>query len=230
MAWTSPTLRRVTCAIALPGFPLALLIGSLVSPTDSTNNADQLAAVVTHPGHWQAAALLELLAAALVPFAVAGVIHLVQRRGAGLANAAAVLGVLGALGMASIGLRHLFIGALSAARDPGGSSVLDALDNQVGIILFPLMLALPIAWILLAGAAARARFVSRWLVLGAVIYALVDNFPLPFAEQIQGLVGILTFGAIAAAMLRLSDEQWQSPRLPAPPSDVDSTRVVRAHG
>ena len=37
----APALRRRACALALPGIPLALLAGTLVSPTDSTENAVQ---------------------------------------------------------------------------------------------------------------------------------------------------------------------------------------------
>lgn len=206
MAVTSPALRRVSTAIALPGFPLALLLGSLVSPTGSSANTDQLVAAGTDPNRWQAAALFELLAAALVPFAIAGVLHRVRHRGAGLANSAAVLGVLGSLGMAAISFRHLFIGALSAAHDPTANSVLDALDNRGGVAIFALMMALPVALVLLAGATARAGLVSAWVVPGAIVFALVDSFPLPWAEEVQGLVGLVTFGVIAAATLRSVDE------------------------
>src|SRR5581483_27922 len=91
----APTLRRRVCALALPAFPLALLAGTLVSPTDSTSNGPQLLAAAAHGGRWNAAAACELLAAVVFPFAIAGVVHAVRSRGARLANVAAVLGALG---------------------------------------------------------------------------------------------------------------------------------------
>ena len=207
----APALRRRTCALALPGIPLALLAGTLVSPTDSTDNAAQLQAAAAHAGRWQAAALLELLTAALFPLAAAGIVHLVRRRGASLAHLGAVAAGLGTLGMAAIALRHLFIYGLTATDQTSALRVLDRLDNHAGAVAFPLMIAGPLAWILLSGAAARAGLVSRWVGLGAVAFAVSDSLPIPAAEEIQGVIGIATFGAIAVRMLRLGDEEWESP-------------------
>lgn len=207
----APALRRRACALALPGIPLALLAGTLVSPTDSTDNAVQLRAAAAHAGRWQGAALLELLTAALFPLAVAGIVHLVRRRGAALAHVGALFGGLGTLGMTAIALRHLFIYGLAGTDQASALRVLDRVDNHAGAIAMPLMIAGPLAWILLAGAAARARLVSRWVVAGAVAFAFSDSLPIPAAEAIQGGIGIVTFGALGLNLLRLGDEQWETP-------------------
>ncbi len=214
----SIALRRRACALALPGIPVALLASALVSPTDSIENAVQLRAAAAHAGRWQAAALLELLTAALFPLAVAGVVHLVRRRGAALANAGAIFGVLGTIGMTSIALRHLFIYGLTAVNPASGVRVLDQLDNHAGAIALPLMIAGPLTWILLAGAAARAGLATRWLVLGMIAFAASDSLPIPAAEEIQGLIGIAVFGVLGLSLLRLDDEQWGSP-VPTAPAD-----------
>jgi hypothetical protein len=158
----APALRRRACALALPGIPVALLAGTLVSPTDSTENAVQLQAAAAHAGRWQGAALLELLTATLFPLAAAGIVHLVRRRGATLAHLGALLGGLGTLGMTSIALRHLFIYGLTATDHASALKVLDRLDNHAGAIAFPLMMAGPLAWIVLSGAAVRGEFVVEW--------------------------------------------------------------------
>jgi hypothetical protein len=207
----APALRRRACALALPGVPVALLAATLVSPTDSTDNAVQLRVAAAHAGRWQAAALLELLTAALFPLAAIGIVHLVRRRGAALAHVGALLAGLGTLGMTSIALRHLFVYGLTATDETSGLRVLDRLDNHGGAIAFPLMVAGPLAWIALSGAAARARLAPRWVVAGAVVFMISDSLPVPAAEELQSLIGILTFGAIALRMLRLDDEQWESP-------------------
>ncbi len=209
----APALRRRACALALPGIPLAFLLSSLVSPTDSDQNADQLRAAAAHAGRWQAAALLELLAAALFPLAVAGIVHLVRRRGATLAHLGALLGGLGTLGVTSIALRHLYIYGLTATDRPAALHVLDRLDNHAGAIAMPLMIAGPLALLLLSGAAARARLAPRWVVYGAAGFAIIDMLPIPAAEEIQGLIGIATFGMLALRMLQLSDQQWEAPAM-----------------
>jgi len=207
---SAPSLRRRACALALLGIPLALLVGSLVSPTDSNDNAAQLHAAAAHAARWQGAALLELLTAALFPLAAPGVVHLVRRRGTGLAHVGALLAGLGTLGMASIALRHLFVYGLTAADQQTALRVLDRLDSHAGAVAMPLMIAGPLTWIVLSAAAARAGLAPRWIVVGMVAFAFVDTFPIPAAEEIQGLVGLATFGAIAFRMLRLGDVEWET--------------------
>ena len=221
----APALRRRACALALPAFPLALLVGAFVAPTESIENADQLRAAAAHPGRWQGAALLELLAAVLIPLGVAGVVHLVRRRGATLAHVAALLGGLGTIGMASIGFRHLFLYGLTATDEASALNVMDRLDGHAGALAMPLMIAAPLCWIVLAGAAARAGLVSRWVVAGMVVFAVVDTLPIPAAEELQGLVGLAAFGAIALRMLRLDDEQWESPALATPAEEARRTEL-----
>jgi hypothetical protein len=208
----APAVRRRACALALPSIPLVLLIGTLVSPTDSIDNAAQLRAAAAHAGRWQAAALLELLTAALFPLAAAGIVHLVRRRGAALAHVGALFAGLGTLGMTAIALRHLFIYGLTAADQTTALRVLDRLDTHAGAAAMPLMIAGPLAWIALAGAAARAGYVSRWVVLGAVAFAVADMLPIPAAEELQGLIGIATFGTISVRMLVLGDAEWEAAR------------------
>lgn len=207
----TPVLRRRVCALALPAIPLALLAGSLVTPTDSDANGAQLRAAAAHAGRWQGAALFELLTAALFPLAAVGIVHLVRRRGAALANVGAVLAGLGTLGMTSIALRHLYIYALTATDRHSALAVLDRLDNHAGAILFPLMMAGPIAWILLSGAAVRAGLAPRWTIAGAIAFMVVDMLPIPAAEEIQSVVGIVTFATIAVGLLRVDEQQREAP-------------------
>lgn len=103
---TRPSRRAQACALALPLFPVALALGSLVSPTDSVKNADQLRAAAAHGGAWQAAALVELASAALLALGVAALVSAVRERGRMLSTVGGGLGVLGAIGMTLIAARH----------------------------------------------------------------------------------------------------------------------------
>jgi hypothetical protein len=62
------------------------------------------------------------------------------------------------------------------------------------------MFAGPFALIFLAAAAARAGLVSRWAVAGAVVFFLSDMLPIPAAEELQGVIGIVTFAVVARAI------------------------------
>jgi hypothetical protein len=194
------TARRTACAIALFAFPLVFLTATLVSPTDSTDNATQLAAAATHGARWSAAALLELLAAALLPLIAAGVAGAVRNRGARLANVGAILGVLGTLGMAAIAFRHVFIYGLASIGSDDALHALDRVDHVFGPVALPLMFAAPLALIILAAAAVRAGLAPRWVIAGAVLFFISDMLPIPAAEEVQGIVGIATFAVLARSV------------------------------
>lgn len=208
----STSFRRRASAAALPGIPLALLAGSLISPTDSTDNAPQLRAAAAHGARWDAAAFCELLAALLFPLAAAGVASVVRQRGSRLATIGAALAGLGSIGMASIALRHLFIYGLATAPQATALHALDRVDNAAGPVILLFMFAGPIALIVLCSAAARARYVPSWTIGAAVVFFISDSLPIPAAEEIQGLIGIVTFGLVALRLLRLeADSRHATP-------------------
>lgn len=193
--------RLVVCALALPAFPLVLLAGNLATPTDSGDNAVQLLAAARHGTAWAAAADLELLAAALIPLGVAAVLSVVRGRGRGLATAAGLVGVLGTLGMAAIAFRHMYVFGLAGIDQSPALHVLDRVDGTFGPAVLPLMVAAPVTYILLAAAAARARLAPPWLVLGAVLFFVSDLLPIPGAEVVQMLAGVITLVLLARAVL-----------------------------
>lgn len=195
------TSRRTVCALALPAFPLALLVGSLIAPTDSTDNATQLVAAAHHGDRWGAAAFCELLAAVLLPFAVAGVVQVVRERGATLANVGGVLGVLGTIGMAAIGFRHVFIYGMAGVDQAQALHALDRVDDFFGPPVLLTMFCAPFALIVLAFAASRAGLVARWVPAAAILFFVSDMLPIPGAEELQGVLGIGTFGLIAYVLL-----------------------------
>jgi hypothetical protein len=200
------TVRRTVCALALPLLPIALLIGTLISPTDSTKNGPQLAAAGAHGARFATAAGFELLGAALLALGTAAIAGAVRGRGVGLANAGGVLGVLGTLGLAAISLHHWFVYALATTDTTTALHALHRLDQSAGPVVFPLFFAGPIALVLLAAAAVRAGIVPRWTIAGALVFFVSDMLPIPAAEEIQMLVGLVTFGYVAARLLQPEGE------------------------
>ena len=197
----SLTIRRRASALALPGIPFVLLVGAVVSPTDSDSNAPQLRAAAAHRVQWNIAAFLELLTAALFPLAAVAVARIVRERGRGAATAGATLAGLGTIGMASIGLRHLFIYGLATTPQATALHVLDRIDHAAGLVILPCMFAAPFGLILLTVAAVRAGLVHRVAIVGAVLFFISDSLPIPAAEEIQGVLGLATFGYLAVRAL-----------------------------
>ena len=191
--------RRIACALALPALPLALLASTLVSPTDSTQNATQLDAASAHGSAWAAAAILELLAAIVMPLAVAGLVQAVRSRGAVLATVGGALGVLGTVGMAAIAFRHAFVYGMATTDRAQALHALDRVDHVFGLIALPLMFFGPIALVVLAGAVARAGIVSRWVPVATFVFFVADMLPIPGAEVVQQVIGITTFVVLARA-------------------------------
>lgn len=208
----SASLRRLAPAAALPGIPLALLIGSLVSPTDSTDNAPQLRAAAAHGVRWDVAAFLELLAATLFPLAAVAVVRVVRARGAALATAGAALAGLGSIGMAGIAFRHLFIYGLATVPQATALHVLDRVDHSVGPAILFCMLAGPLMFIVLTAAAALAGLSSRMAIASAVLFFISDSLPIPAAEEVQGVIGLVTFGYVARCVLASHAESRVEPR------------------
>jgi|SRR5579884_401501 len=215
--------RRAITTLALPALPIALLVGTLVSPTDSTKNGPQLAAAAAHPARWQTAAAFEVLGAILLALGTTALAGAVQRRGARLANVGGLLGILGSLGLMGIALHHFFIYGLAATDRAAALHALDRLDNgAAGPIVFPLMFAGPLALVVLAGAAVRAGLARRWTIAGAVVFFVSDMLPIPAAEEIQMAVGVVTFGAIAMRLLAARGDEGSAP---APSPSVTPTAV-----
>lgn len=208
------TFRRRVGAASIVGFFLALLGSSLVDPTDSHRNADQLRVAIGHAGAMQAAAWFEVAAGILAPVAVLTMVHVVRDRGSRLAHAGAALGILGAPGMALIGIHRMFIVALAQGGGGSATAVLNRLDHlapAIGVLFF----ALPLAFVVLAGAVVRARLVPAAVLAAAIVFFLLDSVPLPGGEVIQQVLGLATFGWIAVRIYSMTDEGGNGLREPS---------------
>ena len=116
--------RRRAGATAIIAFFCLLLASTLLEPTDSHANSDQLRAAAAHSGAMQASAWCEILAGVLAPVVVIALMHIVRGRGVVLAHVGGILGILGSAGGAMIGLHSLFIVALADNGGGAGNAVL----------------------------------------------------------------------------------------------------------
>jgi hypothetical protein len=210
--------RRRASATAIVAFFCLLLASTLLEPTDSHANSDQLRAAAAHPGAMQASAWCQILAGMLAPVVVIALMHIVRGRGVVLAHVGGILGILGSVGGTMIGVHGLFIVALADNGGGAGTAVLTRLD-QIAPAIIVLFFALPVALTLLAVADVRAGLVPRWVIPVAVLFVLADFVPGPAAGIVQLLLGLAAFGRIAYRILGMSDAEWDSgPAVGALPS------------
>lgn len=198
--------RRRSGALSIFAFLAALLAGTLLQPTDSHANVDQLRAAVLHPGAMLASAWFEIAAGILAPVVVLTLVSAVRHRGTVLAHVGGAIGIIGSVGMTLIGVHTIFVVALAERGGPAALAVLDQM-NQLAPVVVLFFFALPVALVILAGAVARAGLAPLWVVPAAIAFLVVDQTPLPEAELIQMAIGIVTFGWISVRILRLQDKE-----------------------
>lgn len=217
---SAPAFRRQAGATAIITLFCLLLASTLLEPTGSTANTDQLRAAAAHPGAVQASAWCEILAGMLAPVVVLTLMHIVRRRGVVLAHVGAILGILGSASGTIVALHGLFTVALAQDGGGAGNAVLTRLDHIAPVVPV-LFFALPVALTLLAVADVRAGLAPRWVVPAAVLFLLAGFAPVPGADFIQIALGLAVFGRIAYRILGMSDAEWESGRAADAPSSPD---------
>lgn len=223
----APAFRRQAGGTAIIAFFCLLLASTLLEPTGSTANSDQLRAAAAHPEAMQASAWCQILTGVLAPVVVITLMHIVRRRGVVLAHVGGILGILGSVGGTMIGLHGLFIVALAQDGGGAGNAVLTRLDHIAPAIIV-LFFALPVALAMLAVADVRAGLAPRWVIPAAMLFLLAGFAPVPGADFIQIALGLAVFGRIAYRIFGMSDAEWESGPAAAAPSSPDPVTAPTA--
>jgi hypothetical protein len=212
-------LRRYAAGTALVGFPILLIAQEFTNPLTEGTGAEFYEVASRAPGAFVPSIVLLMLSGILTVPAASGVLHQARDRGAALANAGAVLLVLGGLALVAEGVIYM-----AAAGLPGGdpaemAAYWDRLGESalVGTIWTTLLLCFGLGAAILPWAARRAGAVHWWVPALATV-AVVAEFGLPFRSTTTEIVvfGTLTaaFGAIGVRVLRMSDGEWDGVRTP----------------
>jgi hypothetical protein len=218
-------LRRYAAGTALVVFPAVLVVQEFTNPLGEGDGADFVE--VTAGGSRGAlvtSMLLMMLAGALVVPAVGGVLHQARDRGAALANAGAVLLVLGGLGLFAEGVVWLTATALPGGDPAEMAAYFDRLTESslTGAVWLPLMLCFGVGGILLPWAARRAGAVHWWVPALATV-ALVAEFGLPFhstASEVAVFTALtVAYGTIGLRVLRMTDTEWDGAPAAQPSAD-----------
>ncbi len=205
------TTRRWAGALALPAFFLALIGASLADPLDdAADGGAQVGQAADHLGALQLTYALELLAAVLFLGATMAVVGAVRGRGSGVANAAAVLGLLGGIGLALIGTGHVYLYAMAASGTTDGSGIVAARDAGTGPLML-LFFAAPLGVVLLCAAAVRSGLVRWPLLVVAGTFVVLEFVPTPFGEIPALIAGLVAFTWLAVGLLTAGRQRTPEP-------------------
>lgn len=194
--------RRWAGALSLPLFFLALIGASVADPIEdeTASPAEQLRQAAGNLGRLHTTFLLELLAALLFLAATMAIVGRLRGRGSGLANAGAVLGVVGGVGMAMIGVNHVYMYAMAASGTSDGLHILAARDSTAGPLPL-LFFAAPFAIAVLCGAAVRGGLVRWPLLVVAAAFLVLEYVPSPLGEVPSLVCGLIAYTWIAVALI-----------------------------
>jgi hypothetical protein len=209
-------LRRLTGGAGLILFPALLLAGTLVNAPDNGTSAGVWLGATRHPGAVAAAAVTLLFSGVFMVPAALAILHQARDRGAGLANVAAVVAVLGGFGNCFIATFSLVSLSVAGGDHTQMTAYLDRVNGSaiVGAVGTPLVLCFGLGAALLVWAAWRTGLVGWWapaiVTAIAVVYDFVlDHPPYPVAVVLQAIPA-LVFGYLGARVLRLRDSEWNA--------------------
>lgn len=190
--------RRWAGALSLPLLFAALVGATLADPLDDRAPvAEQVRHAAGHLPQLQLTFLFELLAAGLMIAATMTIVGAVRGRGSAVANAGAVLGTLGGVGLSLIAMAHLYLYAIIASGTGDAAAILAARDGAAGALV-PLFFAAPLAVVVLAVAAVRARLVLWPVLVISGVFLVLEFVPvLPGGELFPLLAGLVAYTWIA---------------------------------
>lgn len=157
------SLRTAAGRFALPAAPFcALLAFVFFDPiNDDAKAAKQVSQAAAHLGSMLPFSALYLLFGTLNIALVVTLASSIRGRGAGWANAGAVLGILGSVAVILGAARRAFLWVLLKS-DPGhAAAVLSKLDSSVYAVIVVLILGIPLGYLVLGIAGHRAGLVGR---------------------------------------------------------------------
>lgn len=182
--------NRVLVGASLIIAPLVIVAQEWIAPEPGGEReaSDVLAAIAEHPGRYEAAIFLGILAAILLIPALAGLALTIRGRGVLLARLGGMLGVIGAVGFAC--QNAINIGFLELTAPDGEGEGMVALYEQVrgsaaGLVIELLFIGgLLLGLVLLAAAVWRSAFAPRGAAILILTFIVLD---MVLSGQMKGL-------------------------------------------
>ncbi len=210
--------HALVTAGALAASTLLVGVGGVIAPPNDGQATGLYDAASSAPGRLTAEAAVLTVSSILLVVGVIGAARVVRGRGRRLAWAAALFGVMGALGHVAYATFSLVTIQIVDAT-PGRSAAIEILDSinsaaAVGLLVLPLILAYGLSVILLPVAFYRRRLVPLWVVgLAGAAFTLEIAAPgdvLALAALKYALAAAAAT-ALAWRITQLSGAEWRNP-------------------
>ncbi len=216
--------RRQVAGIAMIVAPLVIVVAELLHARFETDAAKQLDAVAANTGRWYSAHILVLLGLALTVPAFFGLVHLLGRSRAALANVSLVAFVPSLVAVSAIAGMELVLWQMAQPEANRAEMVAlaERLNESAGVIaVFLVALLFPVVWLLVGIGLYRAPAVAAW---AAVLIAISQ--PIGFVGELAGGPKALAVGAqiafavglipVGLRVLRQSDAEWEPESVAGP--------------
>ena len=155
-------------AVALIATVIADLAEDLIDPAPNGTAAEIFSAASHHHAAMVGSAALLLLTSLLIVPAVFGLVRTLGERGRRVGRAATVLGLMGALGHAALAALYLGWAAMPSAATSEAQMIalIERVNDSASFaLLLPLIIAFPLALVVLLIALVRGRVAPRWVLV-----------------------------------------------------------------
>lgn len=197
-----PTPSRAAAAVVIAA-PLLVLASELVAPREPADESPAADAtfLLDHADRFVVSWGIGLLAAAALAAAYLLVVRHLDGRGRTPARVAAVLGVIGAVGLAghmavSLAVRDILV------ADPSAAAAADDAFNGLSAVLtiLPVIVGLNLAVLLLSIAVHRAGWAGRWVIVAGALALLADFGPTSYNTVAHAALALGVFGVASARL------------------------------
>jgi hypothetical protein len=185
--------RKTVAGVCMIAAPLMLLVGVVVHPEMSTEEARIVANAAASPDAWYISHLLLFGSVVLAVPAVLGLMHMLRERGTAYGHVGGGLAVLGLLCYAAVVGIEMVVWQMGAGGEM--TALLTRVTETTGTVI-PFMIlpfAFGVGMVVLAMGLYRAR-AAVWMMAACLAVGGV-------AVTISGLVGETWFAIVAAAIL-----------------------------
>lgn len=202
-AKTTPTASRSAAAIVIAA-PLLVLVSELVAPRETPDQsaAEDAKFMLDHADRLAASWGIGLLAAAALAAAYLLLVHRFDGRGTP-ARVAAVLGVLGSIGLAGHMAVSLAVRDILLADPSAVAAAEDAFSGLSAVLtIIPVIVGLNIAVLLLSIAMYRAGWAGWWVIVVGALALVADFGPTSYNTVAHAVLALGVFGVAAAEVAR----------------------------
>lgn len=206
--------RKTVAGIAMVGAPLCGLVGAVLYPAMSTDEAEFIASVADNETRFTVALLFSTAAVPLALFAVLGLVHLLREKRPGMGHVGGGMAIVGLIGIAMFqGFDFVLAQMVRGGADRAEMAALLARMNE-DTFLPPLLALLAIlGLIVLAVASWRAHvvpvlpalFIAGFAVVTGIGYGTADN-GIVVAGWVLMALGL---GSVGLNVLTETDEEWE---------------------